>query len=477
MKPPAAADRPTRWLGKLSSKLFSSLSKSLLSQLLAWSMGALALLWLGFVIAGYRSGLLETEELTDGQLASVAALLIDSGSPGLALLPATVAPHSALRSHAYQVPLSVVVWDDSGRLLLHSGNAPLPDFSQDEGFASLSLGTPPQHWRAFARWRSSEPRHRVMVLVSESERSDLAWDIAGQVAAPGLWLLPALALALGLAMRRGLRPLQALSSDLHALEVQHGQGLRDAHPEREFSEIVAAVNALVERYHAALRRERELASELAHELRTPLSALVLQARALREAAADADANANAQALARLEQDALHAGQVLNQLLVLARASHTALAEAAAPVDLDALARQVLAEGAQAALAASHELALVSEGSFVVDGHALLLLLALRNLIDNAVAHTPPGTLVELRLLPEQGLLQVCDGPLDGVGASATPSATAQPASVLGLGLGHRVIDKVAAMHQASFDAVTPPAGFDHCYQLRFPPRSLPRDAD
>lgn len=476
MKPIAAAGRPSRWLSRLSGKLLGSLSGSLLSQLLAWSMGALALLWLGFVIAGYRSGLLETEELTDGQLASVAALLIDSGSPGLALLPATITPHSPLRSHEYQVPLSVVVWDDSGRLLLHSGSAPLPEFSPDEGYASLALGTPPQPWRAFARWRSAEPRHRVMVLVSEYQRSALAWDIAGQVAAPGLWLLPALALALGLAMRRGLRPLQALSSDLRALEVQHGQGLRNAHPEREFSEIVAAVNALVERYHAALQRERELASELAHELRTPLAALVLQARALREAPAGADA----QALARLEQDALHAGQVLNQLLALARANHTALAEAAAPVDLDALARQVLADGAQAALAAGHELALVSEGPFVVDGHALLLLLALRNLVDNAVAHTPPGTLVELRLLPGQGLLQVCDGPLDGAAAaataSATASATAQPATVLGLGLGHRVINKVAAMHQARFDAMTPPPGFDHCYQLRFPSRSLPRGA-
>ena len=455
-------------LSHLTDSLSSGLSTSLLSQLLAWSMAALALLWLGFVIAGYRSGLVETEELTDGQLASVAALLIDSGSPGLALLPTTVAAHNALRSHKYQVPLSVVVWDDSGRLLLHSGSAPLPEFHQDEGYASLLLGLPPQPWRAFARWRSSEPRHRVMVLISESERSGLAWDIASQVATPGLWLLPALALALGLAMRRGLRPLQALSSDLHMLEVQHGQGLSDAHPEREFSEIVAAINALVERYHAALRRERELASELAHELRTPLAALVLHARALREVQA-----ADAPALARLEQDALHAGQVLNQLLALARASHTALAEAATPVDLDTLARQVLAEGAPAALATGHELALVSEGSFVVDGHALLLLLALRNLVDNAVAHTPPGTLVELRLLAEHGLLQVCDGPLDSTAALSSLWATGQPAGVLGLGLGHRVINKVAAIHQADFGAVTPPTGFLHCYQLRFPHRSPP----
>lgn len=442
---------------------------SLLGHLMAWSMGALALLWLSFVLAGYRSGLVETEELTDGQLASVAALLIDASGPGLAQPaadpPAAPAPaNGPPRRHEYQVPVSVAVWDAAGRLLLRSGDAPLPDFDTGEGYARLTLGEPARRWRSFARWRNDEPRRRVMVLVSETDSRHLAWDIAGQLAAPGLWLLPALTLVLGLAMRRGLRPLQSLSDDVQALQVQHTHGLQSDHPEREFAAIVAAINALVQRYDAALQRERELASELAHELRTPLSALVLQARALRDGPAPADA----QALARLEQDALHAGQVLTQLLALARASDTALADAAAPVDLDALARQVLAEAAQAAFDAGHELALASGGPFVVDGHAVLLTLALRNLVDNAVAHTPPGTLVELRLLPDSRCVQVCDGPLHAAAeaAAATPDPP-RPPQVLGLGLGHRVVAKVAAVHQARFEAVAAPPGFAHCYQIRF----------
>lgn len=442
-----------------------TLPRSLFNQLMAWAMGALTLLWLSLVITGYRTGLVETDELTDGHLASVAALLVDGGAPGLAALalaPAAAASASQRRSHEYQVLVSVVVWDAAGRVLQHTGAAPLPAFDAREGFATLSLGAPAQPWRSFARWRHAEPQRLVMVLNNEAERRSLGWDIAGQLAAPGLWLLPAMALALGLAMRRGLRPLQELSKDVQALELQHTLGLREAHPEREFSDIVAAINALLQRHQAALQRERELASELAHELRTPLSALVLQTRTLREAAGTADAAA----LARLEQDALHAGQVLTELLALARASHTALAEAARPVDLDALARQLLADRASAALAAGHELALVSDGPFPIQGHALLLEVALLNLIDNAVAHTPPGTLVELRLQPAQGLLQVCDGPLN------TPTGTAavpMQGLSLGLGLGHRVVDKVAAIHQARFAEVAPPPGFRHCYQLDFKP--------
>ncbi len=266
-----------------------------------------------------------------------------------------------------------------------------------------------------------------------------------------------------MALRRGLQPLNDLSDDVQALQVRAGpgQGLHSPHPAAEFSTMVAAINTLVQRYNAALQRERELASELAHELRTPLSALVLQARALR----DAPGTADAAALARLEHDALRAGQVLTELLALARASQAELADAAQPVDLAALAQQLLADRAAAALAGGHDLALVGDAAFSVPGHAVLLGLALGNLVDNALAHARGPSLVELRLDAAQGLVQVCNGPLPG--AALPGSSTAHAA--LGLGLGHRVVAKVATIHGAQFAAVPPPAGFSHCYALRFRP--------
>lgn len=440
--------------------------RSLFGQLLAWSLGALALLWLSMLAAGYHTGRHETDELVDGQLASMAALLarLDNGGRWLPT-PSDQPPPAANQplQHEYQQAYSLVVWDTHGRVLAHQGGAPLPPFSRDEGYATLQLGAPAQPWRSFARWSDGAAPRRVMVLVDAAERTELGWDIASQMAAPGLWLLPALALALGLALRRGLRPLQQLSDDLQAMQVEQDQGLNSPHPEAEFRTVVAAINTLVRRYHAALARERELASELAHELRTPLSALVLQARTLRESPASADPAA----LARLEQDALRAGQVLAELLALARASRAALSETVQTVGLPALAQQVLADRAEAALAGGHDLALVGgETAWVLSGHPLLLGLALGNLVDNALAHAPGPSLVELRLDAAQRSVLVCNGPLPGAAAALNSAAT----TALGLGLGHRVVAKVADLHGATFAAVPPPAGFSHCYALRFPQR-------
>lgn len=443
-------------------------SPSLQRHLLAWVLGALLIVWLSVVLVGYRTGAHEAEELTDGHLASVASLLL-SQRGGEFVSPPTPASHAAsaaidLKSHDYQQSLSIVVWDAQGRVLSRTGEAPLPPFGADEGFVDLVLGTPPAPWRGFSRWDGQEHRRKLMVLLSGAERDALSDDIAEQIAQPALWLLPVVALALGLAIRRGLEPLQALSQDVGRLDVSQDLRLRNPHPWLEFRAVVDSINALLARQQAALAREREVASEIAHELRTPLASLALHARSLQGALPPPQ---RAAALARLEQDTLRAGHVLDQMLALARASRAELAEAAAPLDVSALARQVVADYAEPALASGHELALADGGPLRLQGHAVLLELALRNLIENALAHTPPGTTVEVQVDGGARRLQVCD---DGArhATAPAPAADARPA-VAGLGLGHRVVDKIASVHGARFAPAEPPAGFDTCYRIAFAP--------
>ena len=114
-----------------------------------------------------------------------------------------------------------------------------------------------------------------------------------------------------------------------ALDPASTQRLASRHAWSEFESVVASINTLLDRQQDALVRERRLANEVAHELRTPLSSIALQASAL---GGGLDPQAQAQAVTQIGQDALRAGHVLNQLLALARASRAQLHEAKAPKD-------------------------------------------------------------------------------------------------------------------------------------------------
>ena len=438
---------------------------SLMRHLLAWTLGALVVVWAGFIAMGFRTGLHEADELTDGHLASVAALLLNLGNGERVLqddrTASRVVGRPELKSHDYQQSMSVVMWDHDGAVLAHYGQGPLPPFTRDEGFADLSFGAPRVPWRTFARWHQGERPRRVMVMIKEEERDDLAWDIAMQIAEPGIWLLPAIALVLGLAVRRGLRPLYELSQDVHALDVQNDVALVARHPQAEFKDVVEAINLLMQRNQAALARERQLADELAHELRTPLASLTLHARSLRGRLDEAE---RVEALQRLEHDALRAGEVLSKVLALARASRSELAEAAQSVDVAELARRVVAEFAQDAHESGHELSFAGPERLLLKGHPVLLELALRNLIENALTHTAAGTAVDVQLDADGRWLQVSD---NGARAPA-PARQGKPAGRgLGLGLGHRVVEKVASLHGGEFARVEAPGGAGSAFRLSF----------
>lgn len=437
---------------------------SLTRRLLAWVLGALVLVWGTFVVVGYKTGEHEADELTDGHLASVSSLLMPLAQGGLAPhgLPARALAKPELKAHDYQSSLTVVAWDAQGRLMSRTGDAPAPPFEVAEGFATLRLGAPPREWRAFSRWDAARTV-KLTVMLSEAERDELAADIAGQVTEPGLWLLPVVALLLGLAIHRGLKPLRELAQEVHALDPHRVHKVAAPVRYEELGAAVDAINRLVDRYQAVLTRERALANEIAHELRTPLASLALQARSVQDAP---PGPAQAAAVRRLQDDALRAGEVLAHLLALARTSRAELDEAAQPLDLDAVARRVVAEFAPDAHAGGRELGLASPGPFPLSGHPVLLELALRNLVQNALAHTPPGTQVEVELDPAARSLQVSDdGPRHAGLPGEAASARVQP---LRLGLGHRVVEKVAALHGATFEPDVRLPGDRRAWRLLFP---------
>ncbi len=445
---------------------------SLTRRLVLWALAALVLVWACFVAVGYQTSIHETGELTDGHLAGTAALLVNLNLPtfvdNASQTARPVIP--TLESHDYQPSLSVLVWNASGQLLTRSGEAPLPAFNPQAGFANLQLGQPAVAWRSFSHWDNTHSR-QVMVLVKAEDLDETAADVARYLAAPGLLLLPIVALALGAAIWRGLQPLQALSRDVANLEVGRAGRLQARHPYREFNSVVHAINQLVGQQQAALERERQLASEIAHELRTPLSSIALQAASLRGPLA---AQAHEEALLQIGADSMRAGHVIHQLLALARASRADLQRQQQPLDLGELARRVVADYAQAAWKSGHQLSVQEaddQAPLMLAAHPLLLELALRNLIDNALQHTAAGTAVSVQWGCDAASvwLQVCN---DGTGLAldqaalitvdGTPSRSSER-----LGLGHKIIARVMDIHGGSFSQTPARPPFTRCYRLHF----------
>ncbi|MBC7548151.1 MAG: two-component sensor histidine kinase, partial [Polaromonas sp.] len=235
-----------------------------------------------------------------------------------------------------------------------------------------------------------------------------------------------------------------------------------------------SINQLVGQQQDALERERQLASEIAHELRTPLASIALQAASLRRemhaeldpARAPTDPAAQQRAVTQIGADALRAGHVVSQLLSLARVSRAGLTQPKRAIDLASWLPLLVADYAQAAWTSGHALSLsgpetaASESPVQLQCHPLLVELALRNLIDNALQHTPRGTAVWVQwgALPNGGgWLQVAD---DAASVVDTPGHSAER-----LGLGHKIVGRVMLAHGGGLERAAASRG--RCYRLTF----------
>jgi two-component system sensor histidine kinase QseC len=417
----------------------SSAPRLLRRYLWTWALLTLTIVWLALAAVAYYTGLDEADEIMDGHLVSVAEPLLQPPARLLKAPPQSAPlPMRSPYATVYAPELRLVVWEDERVVWDTHGIAALLPANLAQGHHTLVLdpSRPASTWRVFVADAPADATtaRRVAVLTEMGWRQHLGTDLAEDIVRPSLVLLPLVALLMAWAIRRGLLPLERLSDQIAALDLDAGQTLPEQQPFRELAYAVDAINTLVQRQQLQLQRERRFTSDVAHELRTPLTAMLLQARRAREADNPAD---RAQALQTIEQDALRAGHILGQLLDLARAQSLE-ALATETVDLCAVAQRVLADHAPLAYERHQELALDAPSRPVqVQGHATMVELILRNLVDNALRHTPPGTLVEVRVAQTpQGTctLSVSDnGARDGAQVSANP----------GMGVGLNLVQRMA----------------------------------
>ncbi len=328
------------------------------------------------------------------------------------------------------------------------------------------------------------PLALVQVAETREKRSVLATEIIKGVMLPQFIILPLAVLLVWLALARGIQPLNQLEERIRARKPDDLSPLDDRTVPLEVAPLVASVNDLLTRLGDSLATQKRFLADAAHQLKTPLAGLRMQADLAQRAGTSAEEIKRS--LEQIGRSSIRATHSVNQLLALARAESSSAQMALVPCDLAQITVDVVHDAISRALDKGIDLgydgALPGAPGVNMLGNPTLLHELVRNLVDNAINYTPstserPGVVTARVLADTFGhvlLLQVEDsGP--GVPESERELIFQPFYRVLGneadgSGLGLPIVQEIARQHGARIGVedvrpgLKPPGA---CFSVRF----------
>lgn len=307
-------------------------------------------------------------------------------------------------------PLIELDSDDESRVIVHmlprtgrTEQTPLRLASDlPEGLQTVEVDD--DSWRVYVKTLGAGLR--LAAAQRTDVRNELASDSAVRTLTPFIVLLPILMLVLHGIVRRMMAPMTRLSDDLDQRTEQDLGRLNEAGLPSEVRPFVSAINSLLVRVSCSVRQQRRFIADAAHELRSPLTALSLQAERL--AAAPMSKTAR-ERLEKMRQGMHRARMLLDQLLALARAQEASTAPVAA-VSVQQVFRQVIEDLLPQAEEKGIDIGVTSTDDARIAVTEIDLKTLLRNLVDNAIRYTPQGGRIDLSVSSgDDGILvQVSD---------------------------------------------------------------------
>jgi two-component system sensor histidine kinase TctE len=303
----------------------------------------------------------------------------------------------------------------------------------------------------------------MLVQVAETlgKRSRLANEIIKGVILPQFVILPLAVVLVWFALSRGIKPLSRLQQRIRRRESSDLSPLDESDVPDEVAPLVRAINELLARLDQSLSMQKQFLADAAHQLKTPLAGLRMQAElAGREIDAGAtDAESLKRSLQQIAWSSQRAAHMVNQLLAMARAENREQALRRQPLNLVDIVTETVRDFVPRAM--DKHIDLGYEGPDAADGAMLhgqpvLIREMVRNLVDNALQYTPAGGTVTARVVTDRldqvVVLQVEDtGP--GI-AEAERDKVFQafyrsPDTLIdGSGLGLAIVREVAHQHGA-----------------------------
>ncbi len=474
-------------------KIFQREQLSLFGEILDWMLTPLLLLWpislvLTWLVAQGIAGK-PFDRALEYNVSALAQLITTKNNHAQFVLP--LPARELLRADETDTVYYQVL-GSQGEFLSGEKNLPLP--GDEDKAASGEVHMRDDEYKGSMlkvayMWVRLDSAHSKPALVQVAEtmdkRSVLATEIVKGVMLPQFVVLPLAVLLVWLALVQAIKPLNRLEERIRARNPDDLSPLEVEAVPMEVAPLVASVNDLLMRLKDSIATQKRFLADAAHQLKTPLAGLRMQADlAQREGASAEDLK---QSLRQIGRSSIRATHTVNQLLALARAESSSSAVLAhRPCDLARLTMDVIRDCVPRAMDkhidVGYEGAQPGSDGVIVQGNLTLLTEMVRNLVDNAINYTPsraerPGVITARVLIDPFSKVLVVQVEDSGPGiAPAERELVFQPFyralgnEADGSGLGLPIVLEIARQHRAevTVDDARPghnPPGC--CFTVRF----------
>ena len=433
-------------------------SPSIRRQLMVWVIGALAISAPVLVLVAYAVSLVEIDDVLDDSLRQTALLLADRDLSGA--FPTQPAASAVPYGDTESMLVAIARRRDGVQLFSSQPSVALRFEATPGASVQAANGT---SWHVF----TVVQRDRIVQVAQPvAARREVARESASPLLVPLLALTGMIGALLVVALRRGLKPLDAVNAALGQRSETSLAPLELRAIPLEVLPLVRTLNDLLRRLGTAFGAQRDFIADAAHELRTPITALQLQVQLLEQSTDSAQRTA---ATAELSSGISRARHLIEQLLDLSRAA--AERDQRGPmlperVRLGDLARAVVVRWSAQAERRSIDLGANVKSEASVEGGLVQLETLLSNLVDNALRYTPAGGVVDVIVETIDGapVLRVIDN-----GPGLAPDERSRvfdrfyrgplaPDSPPGSGLGLAIARTIADRHGAVVSLQDGPGG-------------------
>jgi two-component system sensor histidine kinase QseC len=370
---------------------------------------------------------------------------------------------STAGSNGYGIAFQI--WDaQSKQLIIRSKNAtdtPMKEFKT--GFSNQKVGE--QVWRTYVHF--DREKQRVIVVAQEQALTDhIISETVMRLITP---ILLGFLVLLGLfywIIHRSLRPLSELNRAIGQRSPLNLQPIQVKKAPAEITPVVNSINTLMHTLEDSLNKERHFTGNAAHELRTPLAVIDTLAQT-------AIKTQDPSILPKIKVATDHARRQIEQLLTLARLDANAGLNKTTAVNLYAMCQTVSADLFNVH-AKAVEIQLHGDHNSVVQSTPEMLYILLKNIIDNAVNHTPEHGIVRIDVSASpQSSVQITD-----TGTGIAPEQLARITERFyraeqkheGFGIGLSIVQRICQLHQAHLSITNREDGQTGlCVRITFPP--------